>query len=316
MPFNSNPSLIGSNTALASPQFDDLYLPVFSGEVLQRYNEFLTASRFLRRKSISSGNTAKFPRMGGLGAERHARGAALLGMDTEQTDLAITLDDRPLISHFRLDDIDEAMLHFETRSELAMQAGQALAEAQDSLSIRLLINASRATPTSLYGGANSVFPGGGIDGQGTAVTSNALPATAQAAWTTGAAFALLVALDDITVRFDEMRVPTAMRNVLVPVRAWHALKNLGSPRSAADISGAASITVPPLFQDQQGWYGAQPNPSQFINPMLGFEAPLVYNGWAIWRSNLMPNGMNITTDEAKYHHGTYVGKERELRLAA
>jgi hypothetical protein len=145
----SNAIRFGSNQALAAPAYDDLYLPVFGGEVLKRYDEYLTATKFLQRRTITSGNTARFPRLGGIGAERHAVGTKLLGLDAEQTQISITLDERPLVSHFRLDDIDEAMAHFEVRSEMARQAGLALAEADDQYSLRLLINASRETETTM-----------------------------------------------------------------------------------------------------------------------------------------------------------------------
>ena len=122
----------------------------------------------VRKRTISSGNTATFPRLGGIGAERHAVGTQLLGLDAEATELSIAVDDRPLVSHFRIDDVDAMLSHFETRSHWANETGQALSEAQDQYTLRLLINASRETPTTLYGGANSSFPGGGIDGAGTA----------------------------------------------------------------------------------------------------------------------------------------------------
>ena len=293
----SNPALIGSNTALTTPAFDDLFLPVFGGEVLKRFNEYLTASKFIRNKTISSGNRATFPRMGGLGAERHARGQKLLGLDTEQTELDITLDERPLVSHFRLDDIDQAMMHFETRSELSMQSGQALAEAQDSYIIRLLINASRATAAALYGGTNSVFPGGGFTRDGAAKTGD-FPASATGAWTTDNAFAILTALDDITVLFDEDRIPYDQRHILVPVKAWHKIKQLAVPKSASDVAG---FGVPPLFLESWGSYGpSAPSVSIRDGKQEDFNQAIVYDGWRIWRSNLLPNGQNITTDEPKY----------------
>lgn len=299
MALNSNPALIGSNTMLAAPSFSDLYLPVFGGEVLKRYNEYLTASKFIRRKTITSGNTAKFPRMAGLGAERHARGSKLLGLDTDQTQLSIMLDERPLVSHFRLDDIDQAMLYFDTRSELSMQAGQALAEAQDSFILRLLINASRATKASMYGGSASVFPGGGFDLEGAAFTSTAFPALFDGDWDNDAVGAFLAGLNSITIKFDQRRVPFQQRHVIVGIKLWHALRMFGVPLSNADLSG---IHVPPLFgaSGQFGWYGQQPNQGILVNQMPDFNSPLIFNGWMIWRSNLVPFGQNITTDELKY----------------
>ena len=105
----SNPIRFGSNSALASPAYDDLYLPVFGGEVLMRFNEYLGVTARVKRTVIPTGNTARFPRLGGIGAERHGVGTKLLGLDSEQTEVTITLDERPLVSHFRLDDIEREL---------------------------------------------------------------------------------------------------------------------------------------------------------------------------------------------------------------
>lgn len=295
----SNPVRIGSNSALAAPAYDDLFLPIYGGEVLARFNEYLGVTARVKRKSIPTGNTAKFIRTGGIGAERHAVGTKLLGLDSEQTELTITLDERPLVSHFRLDDIDEAMAHYERRSELAMQAGQALAEAQDRYTFRLLINTSRKTSTAMYGGAESSFPGGGIDGAGTAKA-----VSLQAAGATPTADQIgtfLSALDAIIVRWDQLRVPFNERNVYIEVPHWHGIRQFGSPRSAANL--AAGYT--PLFMASDGTYGSQANPGQFIPQMVDFNTPLHYNGLNIWRTNLLPIGQDLSDDDETKYQGDF-----------
>lgn len=297
----SNPIRFTSNAALASPSVGDLYLPVFGGEVLTRYAEYLGITQMVRKQSIVSGNTATFPRLGGIGAERHAAGTQLLGLDAESTELSITLDDRPLVSHFRIDDVDAMLSHFETRSHWANETGQALAEAQDQYTLRLLINASRATPTNLYGGANSNFPGGGIDGAGTAevqtlwVNANDVP-------TDDMLGAFLTAMDNIQVRWDQVRVPFGGRNVMTEVPAWHAMRRFGSPRSGTELANG----VTPLFIATDGTYGANGN-AGVANETRGmspdFQEKLLWAGMAIWRSNLTANvfGQDLSAnDEAKY----------------
>jgi hypothetical protein len=294
----SNTLVFGRNEALAAPAYDDLYLPVFGGEVLKRYDEYITATRHVAQRTITSGNTARFPRLGGIGAERHARGTKLLGLDAEQTEIEITLDQRPLVSHFRLDDIDQAMAHFEVRSEMARQAGEALAEAQDRYTLRLLVNASRETETTMYGGTASVFPGGGYDLAGTAYTSSSFRTTIPEAIDEADIAAHLTALDAISIKFDERRVPFANRNLVLDVKMWHSLKNWGSPRSATDLNNART----PLFMASDGTYGsAQGGPGQFESQIPDFNRPLVFDGYSIWRSNLTPIGQNLSSDdEAKY----------------
>jgi hypothetical protein len=297
----ANDLRFGRNEALTSPAYDDLYLPVFGGEVLKRYDEYLTASKFLQRRTITSGNTARFPRLGGIGAERHAIGTKLLGLDAEQTQISITLDERPLVSHFRIDDIDEMMAHFEVRSEMARQAGLALAEADDRYSLRLLINASRETETTMYGGSNSVFPGGGYDLAGTAYKINTFRPTMATAPDDASIGASLDALDLFTEKFDERRVPYANRHLIIDVKGWHAMARWGSPRDATAIAAGQH----PLFQDQMGIAGPNPNPGQFEATTPDFQRPLVFNGWNIWRSNLIPMGENLDADDESKYQGDF-----------
>lgn len=286
----SNAIYMGANAALANPGARDLWLPVYAGEVLTRFNEIVFVASMVKYRTITSGFESKFPRLSGIGAERHARGTKLMGLDSPSTEVTISLDSRPLVSHFRIDDIDEMLAHYESRSEYAKQAAQALVEAQDSYALRLLINASRTTAPG------SVFPGGGSDGNGAPFSSNALPSTPTAAWTADNVGVFLQLLDDISLYWDENRVPFGRRQVIVTPRAWHAIKSFGVPKSAAQL--AAGYT--PLFHATDGTYGANPNPALMQAQMPDFSVPLIYNGWSIYRSNLLPQTDLSNDDEPKY----------------
>lgn len=293
----SNPIRFGSNTALAAPAYDDLWLPIYGGEVLTRYNEFLGVTANMKRRNITTGNTARFPRTGGLSAERHAIGTKLLGLDAPQTEVSIGLDERPLVSHFRLDDVDQAMSHYEVRSEYAMQAGQALAESQDRYSLRLAINASRATPTALYGGANSPFPGGGIDGAGGALDIDFLPGDADGRPDADEVGRFLDALDQIVERWDVLRVRMPMRMVWTTVQTWHGIRQFGMPKTETALQSGQL----PVFMGRDGRFGAGMAPDvQSANP-ADFNSELIYNGFRIKRTNLHPFGQDLSSDdEAKY----------------
>lgn len=292
----TNAIRLSANAALADPSIGDLYIPIFGGEVLTRYGEYLGIANMVRRRvTIPGSNSAKFPRLGGIGAERHAANTQLLGLQTESTELEITCDDRPIVSHFVIDDIDEMLMHYETRSVWSKEMGEALAEAKDQLALRLIINASRETPTTMYGGAESSFPGGGLAGDGVASTgslqaSNAVPTSDQIG-------AFLVLLDAIVVRWDQVRVPYNDRNVIMQVPAWHGLRTWGSPRSAADM--AAGHT--PLFLSTDGTYGASANQQQFPSQSPNFMEAIDYLGLKLWRTNLPVMGEDLSLDdEAKY----------------
>ena len=291
----SNPIRFTSNAALAAPAVGDLYLDVFGGQVLTRYAEYLGITAMVRKTQIMSGNTAVFPRLGGIGAERHAVGTKLLGLDAEATELSMTLDDRPLISSFRIDDVDAMLSHFETRSHWANETGQALAEAQDQYSLRLLINGSRETPTTLYGGSASNFPGGGLDGAGTALDISLWAAGARP--TDDQVGTFLDGLDQIVERWDQVRVPFMDRSVITEVPAWHGIRQFGSPRSAADLANRHG----PLFMANDGTFGAQVNPGQFQSQSPDFQQSLQFNGMNIWRTNIPVFGVDLSADdEAKY----------------
>ena len=299
MPSPSLPIRFGSNTALASPAFDDLYLPIFGGEVLKRYNEFLSITSKMKRRDIRTGNTARFPRLGGMTAERHAVGTKLLGLDAEQTEVTITLDERPLVSHFRLDDIDQAMAHFEVRSEYAMQAAQALAEAQDQFSLRLAINASRETPTTVYGGSGSNFPGGGIDGNGTASADTLWAAGAEP--TVAEVMEFLVLLDAIAIRFDQLRVLKPSRWVAVDVPAFHRIRDIGFPKDAAAVVAAQL----PVFSGD-GRHGPTATQS-VIQPGDTFASMIAYNGFVIFPSNICSTvfGQDLSADDEVKYQGDF-----------
>ena len=297
MSYQTNAIRFTSNSALASPSVGDLYLPVFGGQVLTRYAEYLGITAMVRKQQIMSGNTATFPRLGGIGAERHAANTQLLGLDAESTELSITLDDRPLVSHFVIDDVDAMLSHFETRSVWARETGQALAEAQDQYTLRLLINGSRETETTLYGGTASAFPGGGFDGAGGALSISLQAAGARP--TDDQIGTFLDGLDQIQERWDQVRVPFNDRNVMTEVAHWHGIRQFGSPRSSADLDAART----PLFIASDGTYGAGANMQQFMSQSPDFQTSITYNGMQIWRSNIasVVFGSDLSADdEAKY----------------
>jgi hypothetical protein len=232
-----------------------------------------------------SGSTSEFPLLHQFQAERHAIGTEMLGQDMPRGVRTLSLDDRPLVVPYEVDDIDRMLSHFDDRQEMAKEAGRALAYEMDRLNFRLLLNASRVAADG-----NSPFPGGGYDRNGTAYTSSSFPATATGAWDRDATVALLVGLEAIEIEWSENDIPEDGRNVVVPIALWHKLRNLGLPITgtelmARDYAGVAQMEI----------VGA---------PSYSAGTPrtkaLSFNGLPIWASNHLPNGENISTGEAKY----------------
>lgn len=109
---------------------DNLYLKVFSGETLKVYNTRTKLKGRHRERTIKSGKSAQFPAIGKAAAEYHTPGHVILGQDVNHGEKVIHIDDMLIASGF-VANFEEAMAHYESRSELAFQMGDALAQAYD-----------------------------------------------------------------------------------------------------------------------------------------------------------------------------------------
>jgi hypothetical protein len=297
MPFSGLPTRFGTNDTLAAPDQHDLWLPVYGGEVLTAFEEMLLAQDIVRMFTITSGREMRFPQLHKMSAERHPVGKYMLGQDTPSGEKTIFLDDRPIVSTFELDDVDQAMSHFQVRSEFAKQAGQALARELDKHTLILAVNASRtqtdAGGSPFNGGGYKADPTAALDGTawvaGGGTGAGQLPATATTAWNKQNALSLLKALEEIMVSWDERDIPQEDRTCVVPVGAWHALRNLGLPTDAATVS---TIVGYDPFRPQPAGVTPDADPSR--------SQALIFNGFKIVRSNNLPNGKVIDSGEAKY----------------
>lgn len=115
----------------AGPHYaDNLHLKVWSGEVLKTFNTETVMKSRIRTRSISSGSSAQFPAIGKAAAEYHQPGNVILGQDINAGEKVISIDDL-LISSAFVSNWEEAVNHYETRSEYTYQMGDSLAQAYD-----------------------------------------------------------------------------------------------------------------------------------------------------------------------------------------
>ena len=128
-----------------------LFLKVFSGEVLTTFNAMTVMKDKVRSRTISSGKSAQFPTIGKTVAAYHTPGAELVGDTIKHDEKVITIDDL-LVSSTFVSRIDEAMSHFEVRSEYSKQMGQALAQTYDRNLLSMAVKAAR-DPSGLGLGA-------------------------------------------------------------------------------------------------------------------------------------------------------------------
>lgn len=131
-----------------------LYLKLFSGEVITQFEKSTVMLDKHKIRTISSGRSAQFPVVGNLpDAEYHTAGQEILGQQAPHNEVTLTVD-RLLISHVFLSNIDEAMSHFEVRSDYSRQMGERLAQRFDrNMMLELfLAAAASATVTGGNGG--------------------------------------------------------------------------------------------------------------------------------------------------------------------
>jgi hypothetical protein len=109
---------------------DNLYLKVFSGETMKTFNTRTVLKGRHRERTISNGKSAQFPAIGKAAAEYHTPGNVLLGQDINHGEKVITIDDM-LVSTTFVSNFEEAMNHYDVRSEYTFQMGDSLAQAYD-----------------------------------------------------------------------------------------------------------------------------------------------------------------------------------------
>jgi hypothetical protein len=283
---NTNLIRFGTNTALAAASQTpaDMWLPVYGGEVLtafQEYNQFLDKVNY---KTMTAGTTMKFPATWKIGSEYHEAGTELLGLDVETKEYSISLDDRPLVAHFEVDDIDTAMSHFDVRNELASETGRELARQMDRKIAALLINAARVTADT---GTNS-FPIGGKD----KVAANAdLDETNWGSEQTAGTF--IEVLTAICRQMDKYDIPVSDRCAVVNVDLYYGLRTLGLPywnSGIQNVSGGGSAL---WGRNDTGAAGPK------IQDNQGYQLPIDILGVPVYCSNHIPSS-NITTGPSKY----------------
>lgn len=178
-----------------------LALKVFAGEVLTAYDTARVASRYVRNRQITSGKSAQFPVLGKASGGYHTPGTELVGRSVASNEVVITIDDL-LVSDVSIANYDEAMSHFDVRSEYSTQMGRFLANTEDKQLLQLGILAARSAAR--------------ITGeQGGSVITSATAATD--------AEALIAAIFAAAQKFDEKDLPAEDRAFFVKPAQYYLL---------------------------------------------------------------------------------------------
>lgn len=273
------------NEANAAPTATDLLLPVFGGEVIASFEEANQFLPLVNYKQITEGKDVKYPAVWKIGSEYHEAGTELLGMDVDTKEYTISLDDRPLVAHFEVDDIDTSMAHFDIRNELALECGREMARQMDRKIGCLLVKAAR---TSADAGSNN-FP---IGGNSYSTADGFADFSAATGNTERDGAALVEAMAAIAQAMDEKDVPANERACVVRVGLYYALRRLGLPYwDGSNVQNASAGGI--WGRSDLGIKGPNANASQ------GYAAPIDVFGTPVYASNHIPT-TNITTGPAKY----------------
>ena len=301
---NSIPSVSAAN----DPSY---WLPIWSGEVINAYDQYNIFEPMVTTETIESGTTKRFPITGTVGHKGiWQAGEELLGNTGISTPgwFDVSLDQRPMAAFFELDDIHLMLTQWDYRAELARQAGLQLSYIRDK-QIACMIAQAAFTPnrnpfSSDYAGMNY--------GTNPFLTSNAAfnflgLRGATSTQRTDAALLLLDYLERYMVRLSEIDATMGEVYCAVTPQAFHDIRALGIARDATGLVGGAGR---PLFGGvaEAGGLGAP-----LTQNMFGITEVLEYMGVKIIKSNhlaqldhavinsgltnVAANGLDLTTGQ-------------------
>ena len=197
-----------------------LFLKVFSGEVLNAYERAIKISPLLTTRTITSGKSAQFPTTGLALARYFSPGESLFDDTSEdshayvstinQSERVIHIDNLLTASCF-IDQLDEAISHYDYRSAFATELGRALARHQDNYALHTI-------------GAACVDTNDGDDGEQTPTAKNTIETCTN--FYTDPALAVQ-AIYNCGQKLDEKDVPREDRVVLMPPIAYYNLLKAG-----------------------------------------------------------------------------------------
>lgn len=147
----------------------ELFLKVFSGEVMTTFEAEAQFKNYTRVRTLSSGKSAQFPFIGNISAGYHSPGTEMIGNDVNHAERIINVD-QLLTAHVSIANIDEAMNHYDVRQPYTTEIGRALAYAMDTRLARVIARAARTgavlndTRYPTYGASGAAGTGNDVMG--------------------------------------------------------------------------------------------------------------------------------------------------------
>ena len=184
--------------------YNDLFLKVFSGEVLATFGRENLMLNMTTVRTISSGKSAQFPVTGTIASGYHTVGNEIVGTQVKHNEKIINIDDM-LLAHAFLAEIDELKNHYDVRSIYSKEMGQALAKKVDQHLLQLIVLASA--------GASTITGGNG--------GSNVIDADCKTNATS-----MVASIFEAVQKLDEKDVPTSDRYCVVTPDIYYQLSNI------------------------------------------------------------------------------------------
>ena len=219
-------SRVGAINSHATDVYD-LFLKVFSGEILTTFEENAVMKDLHVTRTISSGKSAQFPVTGVASAKYHTPGQNIADAgnsylsEIKHNEKVINIDKMLVASTF-ISNWDELVNHYDVRSVYAQELGKALAKRFDLATMKTLAAAGRASA--------NVTGGNG----GTSLTG--LSATPTAAEIADKLFEAAQTLDENDVPIDGSRFD------LVSPRVYYALLASNETVIDKDFGGSGDVS--------------------------------------------------------------------------
>lgn len=288
---------------VAQGSSEEYWLPIWSGEILNAYDQYNIFEPLVTTRAISSGTSMRFPITGTVDhIAQWKAGAELVGTSgiTEPKWFDISLDSRPMASYFELDDISLMLTQWEYRSEIARQAGLSLANARDKQIACLIAQGAFMAARSPAVSKGGNFGGATVTSDLSATTYD-MPAHATFNYLgtsvagkdterTNAALKLLEYIERYMIRLQEIDGPTDGVYVAVTPRAFNDIRALGLARPNSTV-GTAPVNSPSNMQPMFGGVAAAGGlGAPYGTGMNALTDSLEYMGATILKTNHIPTG--------------------------
>jgi hypothetical protein len=222
----------GTGALNTYPLNNEMFLKVFSGEVLQAFETATVMKPLHTVRTISSGKSAQFPLTGIASAKYHTPGQDIMTEGNyisaiRHAEKVINIDDLLIATTF-IDKLDEAKNHYDVRSIYSTELGRALARTMDRNLIGVALNTAGAwtaaagaerpaTVTGLFGSTLISNNDLGVPGAG--------PAAGDIANTSAAATAFVTEMFNMAAEFDRRNVPAEERYVILTPASYYRIVN-------------------------------------------------------------------------------------------